>query len=53
MYGPELTVYYKSQWYLPDAPIREMFPEIWEGFKREKHFTEVREAQAGRPRGRR
>jgi len=53
MYGPELTIYYKSQYYLPDASIRDNFPDIWEQFKREKKFTEVRASQAGRPRGRR
>jgi hypothetical protein len=53
MYGPELTIYYKSQYYLPDASVRDHFPEIWDQFKREKKFTEVREAQAGKPRGRR
>jgi hypothetical protein len=52
MYGPELTVYYKSQDYMPDSVIREHFPDIWEAFKKEKHFSEVREKPAGRPRGR-
>lgn len=53
MYGPELTVYYKTQDYMPDSLIRENFPEIWETFKREKQFSEVRESQTGRPRGKR
>ena len=52
IYGPELTVYYKSQDYIPDSVIREHFPSIWEAFKKEKKFSEVREAQHGRPRGR-
>jgi hypothetical protein len=51
-YGPPLTIYYKHSKYMPDSVIREFFPEIWKDFARDKSYSEVRESQQGRRRGR-
>lgn len=51
IYGPALTIYYKSQVYLPSDPIKQFFPEIYNQFKQQKVFTEVRASQAGQSRG--
>ncbi len=52
IYGPEIAIYYKEQDYLPSKPIKDNFPEIYNAFKQKKTFSEVRESQAGKPRGR-
>jgi hypothetical protein len=45
---PELTVNYKTQEYLPGGEIKKHFPEIYETFKRESCFTDIRERQQGK-----
>ncbi len=51
---PELTINYKTQEYLPGGEIKKHFPEIYDTFKRESRFTDVREKIQGNggPRGR-
>ena len=44
---PELTVNYKTQEYLPGGEIKKNFPEIYDAFKRESRFVDVREKQVG------
>lgn len=39
---PGLAVTYKSQEYVPAAVIRKHFPEIFEQFKQEKEYSEIR-----------
>lgn len=39
---PGVTVSYYSQEYLPAAPIRENFPDIYEEFKQQKNYTDIR-----------
>lgn len=51
LYGPAITVFYKSQEYLPSESIKANFPDIYETFKKTKVFSEVRESQAGKGRG--
>jgi hypothetical protein len=44
---PELTINYKTQEYLPGGEIKKHFPAIYESFKRESSFVDVRERQIG------
>lgn len=45
---PELTVNYKTQEYLPGGEIKKNFPAIYDAFKRESTFVDVREKQIGK-----
>lgn len=47
---PSLSISYKSQTYLPVGDIRTNFPAIYEAFKKESTFVEVRESQKGKGR---
>lgn len=44
---PELTINYKTQEYLPSGEIKKNFPDIYDAFKRESQFVDVREKQLG------
>lgn len=51
VYGPALTVYYKSSEYVPADTLRKLFPGIWSEFKQQTAtYTEVRENSQGKPR---
>lgn len=45
MMYPEITFQQKKSWYLPDGVIREYLPQVYDTFKKEKAYWELREAQ--------